>query len=102
MLLLAVAGLALMIGRAPRAATPTTSRATTVSAKYLDEPLLVPGAVAANPEKMDCTPRAAAASALCVPRRPARPVPKLTSLASGRGRDVPVVSTHVDAHAGTR
>ena len=33
-----------------------------------------------------CTPRAAAASALCVPRRPARPVPKLTSLASGRGR----------------
>ena len=32
-----------------------------------------------------CTPRAAAASALCVPRRPARPVPKLTSLASGRG-----------------
>ena len=31
------------------------------------------------------TPRAAAASALCVPRRPARPVPKLTSLASGRG-----------------
>ena len=32
------------------------------------------------------TPRAAAASALCVPRRPARPVPKLTSLASGRGR----------------
>ena len=26
------------------------------------------------------------ASALCVPRRPARPVPKLTSLASGRGR----------------
>ena len=30
-------------------------------------------------------PRAAAASALCVPRRPARPVPKLTSLASGRG-----------------
>ena len=35
----------------------------------------------------NCTPRAAAASALCVPRRPARPVPKLTSLASGRGRD---------------
>ena len=34
----------------------------------------------------DSTPRAAAASALCVPRRPARPVPKLTSLASGRGR----------------
>ena len=33
-----------------------------------------------------CTPRAAAASSLCVPRRPARPVPKLTSLASGRGR----------------
>ena len=33
-----------------------------------------------------CTPRAAAASALCVRRRPARPVPKLTSLASGRGR----------------
>ena len=33
-----------------------------------------------------CTPRAAATSALCVPRRPARPVPKLTSLASGRGR----------------
>ena len=32
------------------------------------------------------TPRAAAASTLCVPRRPARPVPKLTSLASGRGR----------------
>ena len=32
------------------------------------------------------TPRAAAASALCVRRRPARPVPKLTSLASGRGR----------------
>ena len=53
MLLLAFAGLALMIGRAPRAATPTTSRATTVSAKYLDEPLLVPGAVAADPEKMD-------------------------------------------------
>ena len=53
MLLLAFAGLALMIGRAPRAATPTTSRATTVSAKYLDEPLLVPGAVAADPEKLD-------------------------------------------------
>ena len=53
MLLLAFAGLALMIGRAPRAATPTPSRATTVSAKYLDEPLLVPGAVAADPEKMD-------------------------------------------------
>ena len=34
------------------------------------------------------TPRAAAASALCVPRRPARPAPKLTSLASGRGRRV--------------
>ena len=34
----------------------------------------------------NCTPRAAAASALCVPRSPARPVPKLTSLASGRGR----------------
>ena len=85
MLLLPFAGLALMIGRAPRAATPTTSRATTVSAKYLDEPLLVPGAVAAHPEKLDCTPRAAAASALCVPRRPARPVPKLTSLASGLG-----------------
>ena len=34
----------------------------------------------------DCTPRAAAASALCVPRRPARPVPILTSLASDRGR----------------
>ena len=32
-----------------------------------------------------CTPRAAAASALCERRRPARPVPKLTSLASGRG-----------------
>ena len=31
------------------------------------------------------TPRAAAVSAPCVPRRPARPVPKLTSLASGRG-----------------
>ena len=31
------------------------------------------------------TPRAAAASALCVPWRPARPVPKLTSLAPGRG-----------------
>ena len=53
MLLLAFAGLALMIGRAPRAATPTTSRATTVSAKYLDEPLLVPSAVAADPEKID-------------------------------------------------
>ena len=53
MLLLAFAGLALMIGRAPRAATPTTSRATTVRAKYLDEPLLVPGAVAADPEKLD-------------------------------------------------
>ena len=53
MLVLAFAGLALMIGRAPRAATPTTPRATTVSAKYLDEPLLVPGAVAADPEKMD-------------------------------------------------
>ena len=53
MLLLPFAGLALMIGRAPRAATPTTPRATTVSAKYLDEPLLVPGAVAADPEKMD-------------------------------------------------
>ena len=53
MLLLAFAGLALMIGRAPRAATPTTPRATTVSAKYLDDPLLVPGAVAADPEKMD-------------------------------------------------
>ena len=35
----------------------------------------------------NCTPRAAAASTLCVHRRPARPVPKLTSLASGRGRD---------------
>ena len=34
---------------------------------------------------MACTPRDAAASVLCVPRRPARPVPKLTSLASGRG-----------------
>ena len=32
-----------------------------------------------------CTPRAAAASALRA-RRPACPVPKLTSLASGRGR----------------
>ena len=31
------------------------------------------------------TPRAAAVSAPCVPRRPARLVPKLTSLASGRG-----------------
>ena len=39
-----------------------------------------------NPKrKTQGTPRAAAASALCVPRRPARPVPKLTSLASGRG-----------------
>ena len=38
------------------------------------------------PGDIDRTPRAAAASALCVPRRPARPVPKLTSLASGRGR----------------
>ena len=37
-----------------------------------------------------CTPRAAAASALCVPWRPARPVPKLTSLASGRGRRKPI------------
>ena len=33
-----------------------------------------------------CTPRAAAASALRVPRRPARPVPKLTSLAFPHGR----------------
>ena len=39
-----------------------------------------------------CTPRAAAASALCVPRRPARPVPKLTSLASGCGRALPTRS----------
>ncbi len=39
-----------------------------------------------NPVLGYCTPRAAAASALCGRRRPARPVPKLTSLASGRGR----------------
>ena len=38
------------------------------------------------PHTHDGTPRAAAASALCVPRRPARPLPKLTSIASGRGR----------------
>ena len=42
------------------------------------------------------TSRAAAASALCVPRRPARPLPKLTSLASGRGSVVP------NGRAGTR
>ena len=43
-------------------------------------------AVGFRDDHLKCTPRAAAASALCVPRRPARPVPKLTSLASGRGR----------------
>ena len=39
-----------------------------------------------NPFAAELDTYAAAASALCVPRRPARPVPKLTSLASGRGR----------------
>ena len=48
-----------------------------------------------------CTPRAAAASALCVPRRPARPVPKLTSLASGRSRSAPLpVPRRASADAG--
>ena len=45
-----------------------------------------PGSNATYLNTDHCTPRAAAASALCVPRRPARPVPKLTSLASCRGR----------------
>ena len=39
-----------------------------------------------NPFAAELDTYAAAASALCVPRRPARPLPKLTSLASGRGR----------------
>ena len=39
--------------------------------------------------------RAAAASALCVPS-PARPVPKLTSLASGRGRDMAFVNSSLE------
>jgi hypothetical protein len=48
-----------------------------------------------------CTPHAAAASALCVPRRPARPVPKLTSLASGRSRSAPLpVPRRASADAG--